>query len=131
MDFNSRTAYLLLVVVFCVGFAETANFTNSTNTSHQSHTSKGEGIVIFKFDIHHVATPFVVCCWVLLASISKICECFLLFPRCFFQFIFLNPNFDSVTFFTLNKAQIFYFLFQVKENLVLNSICDFNYCKMF
>ena len=32
----------------------------------------GGGIHIFKFDFRNVETPFVVCCWVLLASLAKI-----------------------------------------------------------
>jgi len=46
---------------------------NETDSHKQNHL--GGGIHIFKFDFgKHVATPFVVCCWVLLASLAKIGE---------------------------------------------------------
>ena len=42
------------------------------STSHMPHSVIQEGIKVAKWDFKRVQTPFVVCIWILLASIAKI-----------------------------------------------------------
>lgn len=71
-----KNALICTLLILCSTFgnglvgvgAETSTENKNGTLSHH-----GDGIHIFKFDFgRHVATPFVVCCWVLLASIAKI-----------------------------------------------------------
>ncbi|XP_066910267.1 sodium/hydrogen exchanger 3-like [Clytia hemisphaerica] len=65
---NVCTTLYIAVILICI---TKVSAKNGTDSSHEDGHSGG--IHIFKFDFgRNVATPFVVCCWVLLASLAKI-----------------------------------------------------------
>ena len=68
---RAQTTWLLRIAVIltCASYALAGGGGNGT------------GIVIFKAEFHHVAKPFVVCAWVLAASIAKISTYTLFFIR--------------------------------------------------
>ena len=63
--------YVLVVCIFFIGNGKASGGEDLTHGN--KNKTANHGIHIFKFDFgRHIATPFVVCCWVLLASIAKI-----------------------------------------------------------
>ena len=71
----------LTVLLSCyaqLAIASTGNssHSNNNNNTHNSHDdgSHSGGIHIFRAEFQHVAKPFAVCAWVLVASIAKIGE---------------------------------------------------------
>lgn len=68
--------YAICCVVAAGGTTNSHNNNSGNKTGSNATTSHSSGIHIFKFDFKPVATPLVVCFWVLLASLAKIGEWF-------------------------------------------------------
>ena len=70
MEFNKRILLVLLFSVLCVYHARS----ESLEESHPVKTNKTERYKVVSFNFRHVEVPYVICLWILLASIAKIGE---------------------------------------------------------
>ena len=92
LKFSSTVAFLLCYAPLTYASSDGNNSTtgsdNSSTTDNHSNNSNGHnaagdhhggGIHIFRAEFGHVAKPFVVCAWVLTASLAKIGELSILY----------------------------------------------------